>query len=219
MVLLPPHILLYFTLTLTNTPTNSFFLTFTPTNLHTTPALSLSFVRPTSFSLVRPKRPPPLTGSYCNRTTFRLYQQEKEKSRKNWSSPPKQKEKKTHKLLDYEIQISARTSIPISIIPSNSPLMARLSVLVVFLLGLISYGWCQEEGKWRIHTLFSVECQNYFDWQTIGVMHSFKKAKQPGPITRLLSCTDEEKKTYKGVDLAPTFEVPSMSKHPKTGDW
>ncbi|KAH1076536.1 hypothetical protein GYH30_052148 [Glycine max] len=71
----------------------------------------------------------------------------------------------------------------------------------------------------RIHTLFSVECQNYFDWQTVGLMNSYRKAKQPGPITRLLSCTDEEKNNYKGMHLAPTFEVPSMSRHPKTGDW
>ncbi|OMO69107.1 hypothetical protein COLO4_29260 [Corchorus olitorius] len=75
------------------------------------------------------------------------------------------------------------------------------------------------EAPYRIHTLFSVECQNYFDWQTVGFMHSFKKAQQPGPVTRLLSCTEEEKKNYKGMDLAPTLEVPSMSKHPKTGDW
>ncbi|XP_022928170.1 peptidyl serine alpha-galactosyltransferase-like [Cucurbita moschata] len=74
-------------------------------------------------------------------------------------------------------------------------------------------------ASWRIHTLFSVECQDYFDWQTVGLMNSFRKSKQPGPITRLLSCTDEEKKDYKGMDLAPTFEVPSMSRHPKTGDW
>lgn len=72
---------------------------------------------------------------------------------------------------------------------------------------------------YRIHTLFSVECQNYFDWQTVGLMHSFRKAQQPGPVTRLLSCTEEEKKTYRGMDLAPTLEVPSMSRHPKTGDW
>ncbi|XP_017636348.1 peptidyl serine alpha-galactosyltransferase-like [Gossypium arboreum] len=49
-------------------------------------------------------------------------------------------------------------------------------------------------------------------------MHSFRKAQQPGPVTRLLNCTDEEKKNYKGVD-APTLEVPSMRRHPKTGDW
>ncbi|KAL1565062.1 Peptidyl serine alpha-galactosyltransferase [Salvia divinorum] len=74
-------------------------------------------------------------------------------------------------------------------------------------------------APYRIHTLFSVECQNYFDWQTVGLMHSFRKAGQPGPITRLLSCTEQERKNYKGMDLAPTFEVPSMSLHPKTGDW
>ncbi|CAI9111518.1 OLC1v1011761C1 [Oldenlandia corymbosa var. corymbosa] len=77
----------------------------------------------------------------------------------------------------------------------------------------------RQQAPWRIHTLFSVECQNYFDWQTVGLMHSFRKARQPGPITRLLSCTDEQKKSYRGMDLAPTLEVPSMSRHPKTGDW
>lgn len=95
-------------------------------------------------------------------------------------------------------------------------------LLVVVVLGLITGGWGAKAGQkapWRIHTLFSVECQNYFDWQTVGLMHSFKKARQPGPITRLLSCTDVEKKKYRGMNLAPTLEVPSMSRHPKTGDW
>ncbi|KAJ7517941.1 hypothetical protein O6H91_21G047500 [Diphasiastrum complanatum] len=72
---------------------------------------------------------------------------------------------------------------------------------------------------WRLHTLFSVECNNYFDWQTVGLMHSYKKSGQPGPITRLLSCTKEQLQDYKGMDLAPTHVVPSMSRHPVTGDW
>ncbi|EPS72306.1 hypothetical protein M569_02455, partial [Genlisea aurea] len=72
---------------------------------------------------------------------------------------------------------------------------------------------------YRIHTVFSVECNNYFDWQTVGLVHSLRKAGQPGPITRLLSCNDEELKNYRGMDLAPTFVVPSMTVHPKTGDW
>ncbi|GFP84967.1 hypothetical protein PHJA_000640500 [Phtheirospermum japonicum] len=102
------------------------------------------------------------------------------------------------------------------------------AVLGLALAGLLMGGVSgQEPGRevvagtapYRIHTLFSVECQNYFDWETVGLMHSFRKAKQPGPITRLLSCTDEERKDYKGMDLAPTLEVPSMSRHPKTGDW
>lgn len=75
------------------------------------------------------------------------------------------------------------------------------------------------KAPWRMHTLFSVECRDYFDWQTVGLMHSLKKSGQPGPVTRLLSCTDEHLLTYKGIDLAPTMNVPSMNMHPVTGDW
>lgn len=70
-----------------------------------------------------------------------------------------------------------------------------------------------------IHTLFSTECTNYFDWQTVGLMHSFRLSGQPGGITRLLSCTDEDLENYQGMNLAPTHVVPSMSLHPLTGDW
>ncbi|KAJ6751507.1 hypothetical protein OIU85_001985 [Salix viminalis] len=99
--------------------------------------------------------------------------------------------------------------------------MATLTVLMLvgFLFWIGGGSGLEQEAPYRIHTLFSVECQNYFDWQTVGLMHSFKKAEQPGPITRLLSCTDEEKRKYRGMHLAPTLEVPSMSRHPKTGDW
>lgn len=95
-------------------------------------------------------------------------------------------------------------------------------VLLILVLGATESGSAENrvrEPGWRIHTLFSTECNNYFDWQTVGLMHSYRKAGHPGPITRLLSCTEEEKAGYRGFDLAPTMEVPSMSKHPRTGDW
>ncbi|CAJ1947549.1 unnamed protein product [Sphenostylis stenocarpa] len=98
--------------------------------------------------------------------------------------------------------------------------MGKVWILIVMVVvGVVGIEGARKSPTGRIHTLFSVECQNYFDWQTVGLMNSYRKAKQPGPITRLLSCTDEEKKKYKGMHLAPTFEVPSMSKHPRTGDW
>ncbi|KAK2413738.1 hydroxyproline O-arabinosyltransferase RDN2 [Trifolium repens] len=91
--------------------------------------------------------------------------------------------------------------------------------MILVILGLSNFTVeAAYKAPWRIHTLFSVECGNYFDWQTVGLMHSFRKVKQPGHITRLLSCTDEQKKSYRGMHLAPTFEVPSMSIHPVTGD-
>ncbi|PKA51235.1 hypothetical protein AXF42_Ash010675 [Apostasia shenzhenica] len=99
-----------------------------------------------------------------------------------------------------------------------------LTALLLMLLATVAamaggFQVAEQKAPWRIHTLFSVECQNYFDWQTVGLVHSHRKARQPGPITRLLSCTEEERRRYKGMGLAPTFEVPSMSRHPKTGDW
>lgn len=75
------------------------------------------------------------------------------------------------------------------------------------------------ETRPKIHTIFSTECTPYFDWQTVGLIHSFHQSGQPGNITRLLSCTDEDLKKYAGHDLAPTHYVPSMSRHPLTGDW
>ena len=71
----------------------------------------------------------------------------------------------------------------------------------------------------KIHTIFSTECTSYFDWQTVGLMHSFRMSGQPGNITRLLSCSNKDFKLYKGHNLAPTHYVPSMSRHPLTGDW
>ncbi|KAL2653972.1 hypothetical protein R1flu_022100 [Riccia fluitans] len=75
------------------------------------------------------------------------------------------------------------------------------------------------KAPWRMHTLFLVECRDYFDWQTVGLMLSLRKSGQRGSVTRLLSCTDRDMRVYKGRDLAPTLDVPSLSKHPVTGDW
>lgn len=71
----------------------------------------------------------------------------------------------------------------------------------------------------KIHTIFSAECSTYYDWQTVGLVHTFNLSGQPGNITRLLSCTEEDLKQYKGLDIAPIHYVPSMSRHPVTGDW
>lgn len=46
------------------------------------------------------------------------------------------------------------------------------------------------------------------------VLRSFKRAKQPGGFTRLLSCTKEQLKNYRGLDLVPTHVVPSLTMDP-----
>ncbi|CAO1940625.1 unnamed protein product [Urochloa humidicola] len=74
------------------------------------------------------------------------------------------------------------------------------------------------EGR-RLHTLFSVECGDYFDWQAVGLLHSLRKAGQPGGVTRLLSCAEDQLPSYRGLRIGHTLQVPSFSRHPRTGDW
>ncbi len=48
-----------------------------------------------------------------------------------------------------------------------------------------------------LHTVVPTECTMYFSWQSLGIQYSHRKAGQAGPITRIISCTDEQKQTYK----------------------
>lgn len=47
-----------------------------------------------------------------------------------------------------------------------------------------------------IHVIFSTDCSEYQDWQTLLLFHSAMMVKQPGPVTRIASgCSDEKKAT------------------------
>ncbi|GJM92158.1 hypothetical protein PR202_ga08593 [Eleusine coracana subsp. coracana] len=92
------------------------------------------------------------------------------------------------------------------------------TVAVVLLLLYPAWSSAAGEGQ-RLHTLFSVECGDYFDWQSVGLLHSLRKARQPGGVTRLLSCTEDQLSSYRGLGIGHTLEVPSFSRHPRTGDW
>ena len=50
-----------------------------------------------------------------------------------------------------------------------------------------------------LHTVFGAECNNFFDWQSLGVVYSHSKAHVPGPITRLLSCRNNDLQAYRSV--------------------
>lgn len=66
-------------------------------------------------------------------------------------------------------------------------------------------------GAVTVHTVVPTECTMYFSWQSLGIFYSHKKARQTGPITRILSCTDEQRQTYKDIDLVPSHVVPSLT--------
>ena len=56
-----------------------------------------------------------------------------------------------------------------------------------------------------LHTVFSAECNPIFDWHSVGLFHSHKTSGQAGGITRLLACSGEQLKSYRGLDIGPTF--------------
>ena len=65
------------------------------------------------------------------------------------------------------------------------------------------------EGMALLHTVFSAECNNIFDWHSIALFRSHNVSGQVGGITRLLACSKEQLKTYRGLDIGPTFVHPN----------
>ncbi|KAL6778995.1 hypothetical protein ACKKBF_B19215 [Auxenochlorella protothecoides x Auxenochlorella symbiontica] len=87
---------------------------------------------------------------------------------------------------------------------------------LVLLLGLALDG---EAGS-SVHTVFPTECTRYFTWQSMGMMLSHRLAGQPGPLTRIMSCTHEELEAMSPEErnICPTHVAPSYTVHPRTGD-
>lgn len=58
---------------------------------------------------------------------------------------------------------------------------------------------------YKVHTVFCAECTNNFDYKSIGAFWSHNISGMPGGITRLLACDPAQLKTYKGMNIGPTF--------------
>ena len=70
-----------------------------------------------------------------------------------------------------------------------------------------------------LHTVFTSECNNVqFDWFATGVFESFRTSGMRGKITRLLACSDNDLKTYKGMGIGPTFVHPNYRHNPINSD-
>ena len=76
----------------------------------------------------------------------------------------------------------------------------------------------QHLGNLRLLESLAGAGNTYFNWQSLGIFYSHNKSGQPGPITRLLSCTPEQLKQYKDLEGIPTHYAPSWTVHPRTGD-
>ena len=54
---------------------------------------------------------------------------------------------------------------------------------------------------------------------SLPIGDSFKRVGQPGPLTRLMSCSEEQLKDYKWLDLMPTFVAPNVAHDALHDDW
>ncbi|KAK9837510.1 hypothetical protein WJX81_007648 [Elliptochloris bilobata] len=61
-----------------------------------------------------------------------------------------------------------------------------------------------------VHTVITTECLQFYEWQVIGLAYSWRRAGQPGPLTRLLSCTTENLQGYRATDAVATVVVPNL---------
>ena len=71
-----------------------------------------------------------------------------------------------------------------------------------------------------LHTVFCAECTTNFDWKSAGVYYTHRLSGMPGKITRLLACTDEQRRTYpkRGLEMGPTFVHPNYVNNPHNGE-
>lgn len=67
-------------------------------------------------------------------------------------------------------------------------------------------------------TIFGAECNNFFDWQTIGLAYSHRRAEVPGRLTRILSCSEDDLTEYTNIDLVDTYIAPDRSLNPHNND-
>ena len=67
-----------------------------------------------------------------------------------------------------------------------------------------------------LHTVFCAECTNNFVWKDAGVFYTHRMLGTKGKITRLLACTEEQRRVYpqKSMDLGPTFVHPNYANNP-----
>ena len=77
-----------------------------------------------------------------------------------------------------------------------------------------------------LHTVFCAECTSNFDWKSAGVFYTHRTSFMPGKITRLLACTEEQKRVYPKDSLemhkpfrnAQTFVHPNYMNNPHNGE-
>lgn len=93
-------------------------------------------------------------------------------------------------------------------------------LLATLIISCAGDGTYKADGRPNVHVAFLTDCTPYSDWQTITMAWSFKQSGQPGPVTRVMCCTEDEYKKYNKdvLNYVQTHVAPSYTVHPETGD-
>lgn len=64
-----------------------------------------------------------------------------------------------------------------------------------------------QTGEEEFVTLISVECKTYHEWQTLTLHHSWRQARLPGKLVRLVACPTERRASSKDFSDLPGMET------------
>lgn len=94
-----------------------------------------------------------------------------------------------------------------------------LELLSLTLLSLLSAGQSNSDDSLRI--AFLTDCTPYSAWQSVGMAFAFKQTQQPGAITRVMCCTDEERAQIDSVllNVLPTHVAKSYTWNERLKDY
>ncbi|KAJ1619521.1 hypothetical protein T492DRAFT_603328, partial [Pavlovales sp. CCMP2436] len=94
-------------------------------------------------------------------------------------------------------------------------------MLLAVICSSLTLGWPWSSAARKpgsVHTIFSTECNPYFDWQSIGVAHTHALVGQPGPITRLSACPEARRDLKRDERIMRTHYHTSWERHPTNND-
>jgi len=87
-------------------------------------------------------------------------------------------------------------------------------------LALVAWLQLASSAFTPVHVVFLTDCTMYSNWQSLGMMWSWRMSGQPGTLSRVMCCTPEEKAKYDTTlqREVETWVAPSFTIHPRTGD-
>lgn len=69
-----------------------------------------------------------------------------------------------------------------------------------------------------VHTLLLTDCAKYQDWQTVAGAFAWRESRQPGAITRIANCKEEDRARYPKalLEYVDTHFAPEVRMAPRT---